>query len=121
MPLKYKYIFLDADETLFDFDTSEYNAFRETTLSYGYPFTDELYDEYHLVNKSLWEEFELGKVTKAFLTVERFRRVIDAHGIAADRRSFQGATRRRSRTSASFCRVQKNFAARLPLRLSFIS
>ena len=42
MPLKYKYIFLDADETLFDFDTSEYNAFGETTLSYGYPFTDEL-------------------------------------------------------------------------------
>lgn len=88
MPLKYKYIFLDADETLFDFDTSEYNAFRETTLSYGYPFTDELYDEYHLVNKSLWEEFELGKVTKAFLTVERFRRVIDAHGIAADPEEF---------------------------------
>lgn len=53
MPLKYKYIFLDADETLFDFDISEYNAFRETTLSYGYPFTDELYDEYHFVNKSL--------------------------------------------------------------------
>ena len=81
MQLKYKFIFLDADETLFDFDTSEYNAFRETVQSYGYAFTDSLYDEYHLVNKSLWEEFELGRVTKPFLLIERFRRVINAHGI----------------------------------------
>lgn len=88
MPLKYKYILLDADETLFDFDTSEYNAFRQTVQSFGFQFADELYDEYHLVNKSLWEDFELGHVTKPFLLIERFRRVISAHAIDADPQEF---------------------------------
>ena len=49
--MKYDIILLDADETLFDFDQSEYNALEYCFKSRSLEFSDEIYNEYHNINK----------------------------------------------------------------------
>lgn len=74
--MKYEIIIFDADETLFDFNKSEREAFKNTMLEY-----DIEYDEdYHLniykeINSKLWKEIEAGSITQQQLKIERFKRL----------------------------------------------
>ena len=70
---KYNTVFLDADETLFDFKKSEKAAFTATLEHFGFKATDALTSLYHNINDGLWHEFEKGKITQAQLGPERFR------------------------------------------------
>lgn len=82
--MKYDIILLDADETLFDFDMSEYNALKCTFEKHSLPFSNDIYDRYHEINKSLWRELEKGRITKPELLTERFRRLINSSGLNDD-------------------------------------
>lgn len=77
---RYDIVLLDADNTLFDFDTAERLALRQTMESQGYPFTTETEDLYLGINRTLWAAFDRGEVTQAFLVTERFRRLIETLG-----------------------------------------
>lgn len=82
--MKYDIILLDADETLFDFDMSEYNALRCTLEKHSLPFSNDIYDCYHEINKNLWKELEKGKITKPKLLTERFQRLINVLGFSGE-------------------------------------
>ena len=82
--MKYDIILLDADETLFDFDMSEYNALKCTFEKHSLPFSNDIYDRYHEINKSLWKELEKGRITKLERLTERFRRLINSSGLNDD-------------------------------------
>ncbi len=70
----YRYLFFDADGTLFDFDQAEYNAFRNMETSLGLGFSDEHAKLYNHCNQGCWQEFEKGLLTLENLKVERFKR-----------------------------------------------
>ncbi|BCN29467.1 YjjG family noncanonical pyrimidine nucleotidase [Anaeromicropila herbilytica] len=75
--MKYDVIIFDADETLFDFNKSEKEAFRNAMLDLNLDY-DENYHlkEYHEINRLIWNEFDHGLITQQELKVERFRRFL---------------------------------------------
>ena len=82
--MPYQYLLFDADNTLFDLDAAERSAHQKLCREYGLAFSEEGYQLYHQCNAQLWHEFDLGRCTKEFLLVERFRRYLAITGEKAD-------------------------------------
>jgi 2-haloacid dehalogenase len=82
--ISYPYLLLDADNTLFDFDAGNRNAFRAVCMAQHIPDTDEHFALYESCNNALWQAFDRGEVTKDFLVVERFRRFLGKLGLERD-------------------------------------
>ena len=80
---KYKAVFFDADDTLFDYPRAERAAvracLREFRLRVG---LRTFIDSYRRHNLEMWQAFERGETDQATLRVERFRRVAAEFGIA---------------------------------------
>lgn len=72
MKNRYKHILLDADNTLFDFDAAEKNAFLSLSCVDSEVFCEKNYDLYHKINDSAWKRLERGEITKARLKTLRF-------------------------------------------------
>ena len=77
----FPYLLLDADNTLFDFNAANHDAFSSVCSYCDIPYTEEYYNLYESINKPLWAAFDRGEVTKDFLVVERFRRFLDIVGV----------------------------------------
>jgi len=83
--MKYKLVLFDADGTLYDFDTAEREAFEKTFSQFGIVENlDRLHQEYEIINKAIWREFEQKRVTSEVLRVERFRRFFTNENIQID-------------------------------------
>lgn len=82
--MKFKYLLFDADNTLFDFDAAEHEAFYRMCAQHALPCSAEGYQLYHQINDRLWKELELGLCTKEFLLIERFRRWLREQGLTGD-------------------------------------
>lgn len=70
--MSYKYILMDADNTLYDFNSAEKQALFEAMSEYGVEITEEDYDIYHKINESHWKKLEMRETTRERLKVERF-------------------------------------------------
>lgn len=79
----YKIVFIDADDTLFDYKIAENSAITKVFEDNGYfkKHTEEdfkeLRKEYKNINDFLWEELEKGNITSSELKVERFKRLFE--------------------------------------------
>lgn len=69
---KYRWIVLDADGTLFDYDQAEANALMDTFREYGLNFDSDIRSSYIDINARLWQAFERGEVSSKQLRVQRF-------------------------------------------------
>ena len=73
---KYRTLFIDLDDTLFDFKGASREAFRETYELLGYDRFFESFDQflqiYEPKNRELWQEYNAGKITKAELNRVRY-------------------------------------------------
>ncbi len=83
--MKYEIIIFDADETLFDFNKSEKEAFKNTMLQFNINYDE----DYHLkiykeINSKLWKEIEAGAITQQQLKVERFKKLSSVLNIDFD-------------------------------------
>ena len=83
---KYKHIFFDLDNTLWDFDKSSMLAFERVfeefnLINYGIPSAKEFHKTYFVYNNQLWEQYRQGKIDKEFLKNERFRLPLNDYGI----------------------------------------
>ena len=84
--MKYRHIFFDLDHTLWDFDTNAnstlstlYNNFKLNNL--GVDDIDKFLLEYHVINKQMWLDYELGKVNQQTLRYKRFYDTLLTFGV----------------------------------------
>lgn len=68
----FKSIFIDADDTIFDFGAAQRNAFYKTFDKLKYPINEEIYSTYNDINIYYWKKFERGEIEKNKLITERF-------------------------------------------------
>lgn len=85
---RYKYILLDADDTLFDFKASEHAAIIKTAEEFGFTVTIDDVARYSEINKSVWEAFEQGRYSREELQTLRFQKWFESINLAVDNRLF---------------------------------
>lgn len=66
----YEWILFDADETLFQFDA--FSGLKLMFSKFEIAFTEQDYDEYQMINKPLWIEYQKNKITAKKLQCRRF-------------------------------------------------
>jgi len=82
--MKYDWLLLDADGTLFDYDRAEATALEKTFEQFGLGFKPAYIDVYRQINAAIWREFEAGGISQERLRTRRFELLLDAIGVAAD-------------------------------------
>lgn len=82
--MKYDVLLCDADNTIFDFEKAEENAFALACEKAGCASTPELLGIYSKINQSLWELLEQGGITQSVLRVRRFELFVQAIGRDCD-------------------------------------
>ena len=88
---KYKDIFIDFDDTLYDTRGNARIALSELFVEFnlGQYFSDPdvFYDAYWYENVVLWSQYAKGEISRDYLILERFRRPL-SKGVCADGSSF---------------------------------
>lgn len=83
-----KAVWLDLDDTLWDFTTNSCKSLRDLYeiehLCRWFSSCEEWIDRYLECNHSLWPLYNKGEITKEFLKVERFRRILVDVGYESD-------------------------------------
>jgi 2-haloacid dehalogenase len=73
---KYKSVFFDADDTLFDYPKAERSALLACLKEFHINCEPEIFlNAYRHHNHDMWQAFERGETDQATLRVERFRRL----------------------------------------------
>ncbi len=69
----YSFVFIDADDTLFDYKAAEKHALSQALHKYNVLFDEHILYDYSQINKQLWLAYENNKISQQDLRVERFR------------------------------------------------
>ena len=80
----YRYLLLDADNTLLDFNRAEETAFYAAFSALGLHADASTYARYHEINDELWRKLERKEVTREKLKVLRFELLFEEMGIGRD-------------------------------------
>jgi len=80
----YRWLLLDADNTLFDFDTAQDHVLDRLFLHFGLSPSKERKARYRMVNAALWRAFDRGEIRQKELMVERYARFLAEEGIDGD-------------------------------------
>ncbi len=80
--MRYKDLFIDFDDTLYDTYNNANVALKETFglfhLELYFPDPQTFYDAYWTTNIDLWRQYSKGEITRDYLIVERFRRPLSS-------------------------------------------
>ena len=82
--MTYKFLLFDLDHTLLDFDAAEDVALTQLLKEEGVADIQAYKDYYVPMNKSLWKDLELKKITKQELVNIRFSKLFSHFGIEKD-------------------------------------
>lgn len=83
--MKYDLLLFDADDTLLDFKKSEDISFQLILEKNGITENiKSLHEKYKEINNLLWSQHAEGLVSKDFLKVERFRKLLDENELSAN-------------------------------------
>lgn len=80
---EYRDLLFDADETLFDFQSSERLAFFASAERMGRRLTEAAYRCYKEINGALWQAYELGTIGREEIQSRRFSELLEALGDGA--------------------------------------
>ncbi len=77
---KYEWLLFDNDNTLMNFHSASYSAFRGSMREMGLSDEEIDYKEYNKHNHIVWSEFENGDIDASTLRPKRFQLFFDAIG-----------------------------------------
>ncbi|MEJ2210839.1 MAG: YjjG family noncanonical pyrimidine nucleotidase [Anaerolineae bacterium] len=86
--MKYEWLLLDADGTLFDYDHAEAMALQRTFEQMGHTFDPGYAQAYRRINGQIWLDFEQGRISQERLRTRRFELLFDAVGARLDPEAF---------------------------------
>lgn len=75
MNKKYKYLYFDLDQTLWDFKSNSEIVLKNLCVKFfkkEIPNPQEFLDIYYPINDQLWDDYRHGKIVKAELRIKRF-------------------------------------------------
>lgn len=85
---KYRHLFFDLDNTLWDFNFNSAETLRELFSEYispRLPVSEEKFIEvYEKINHELWEQYRKGQITKEDVALKRFAFTLNHWGLADD-------------------------------------
>lgn len=85
--MTYKDLFIDLDDTIWDFKTNSLVCLQEVYHDYGfdkfYPTFQDYYKVFHPSNENLWSLYRQGKIDRDHLIVERILAPIRPFGITS--------------------------------------
>ncbi|MBP3918224.1 MAG: YjjG family noncanonical pyrimidine nucleotidase [Clostridia bacterium] len=77
-------VFLDLDDTVFDFHLGEANALRETLQALGLHADQAICMRYSAINDAFWKALERGEITRQALLTRRFDVLFSEWGVKRD-------------------------------------
>ena len=83
--MKYEFILIDLDQTIFDFKQAEKNSLGKTIRAFGLEPTEEVIARYEQINRGLWAQLEQGTVTHQQVLEDRFGNLFAAFGMEVDK------------------------------------
>ena len=83
--MKYEFILIDLDQTIFDFKQAEKMALGKTIRAFGLEPTEEVIRRYEQINRGLWARLEQGTVTHQQVLEDRFGDLFAAFGLEVDK------------------------------------
>ncbi|MBE5787958.1 MAG: noncanonical pyrimidine nucleotidase, YjjG family [Clostridiales bacterium] len=75
---RYSIVFLDMDQTLFDFHAAEHLALQQVLQRFNIDVTDENERLYKASNQAMWRQFDQGLITQQQVGVGRFAGLLAA-------------------------------------------
>ena len=87
--MKYKHLLFDADNTLLDFSKGEIDTFEELGRIYNFEVNKKIMDEYHIINKKCWKDYEEGRLSQDVLRVLRFENFIKHFNLDIDSKEME--------------------------------
>lgn len=111
---RFRTILFDLDGTLLNFEEAERVALSNALAEFRLPCSENIQYLYHSINKRLWEQFELGLVSKDDLTVQRFKELLVAMEVHID----AACMNRTYQTALSHCAILEHDALEVCGRLA---
>lgn len=66
-------LLLDIDDTLLDFSQAEGWALRQAFAACGLALSDDVFAQYHQINRRQWQRLDAGEITRDDVLYGRFR------------------------------------------------
>lgn len=111
---KFRTILFDLDGTLLNFEEAERVALSNAFAEFQIPCSENTQDMYHNINSRLWEQFELGLISKEDLTVWRFKELFEAMEVHIDAERMNHAYK----TALAHCAILEHDALEVCGRLA---
>lgn len=83
-----KTVFLDLDDTIFDFKACERQALAASLTKCAISFTDSDLSAYSEINDAMWKALERGEITRDELRVKRFEVFLSRFSLCLDAAQF---------------------------------
>ncbi|MFD0896744.1 YjjG family noncanonical pyrimidine nucleotidase [Loigolactobacillus binensis] len=82
--MHYSTLLFDLDDTLLDFQAAEYAALTQLFAQTHHKLTPTLRSQYHDLNQQMWQDYELGNLTRRDLLATRFTKFFTTLGETVD-------------------------------------
>lgn len=77
----FKFIFLDLDDTILDFEKAEEKAIAKAFVDFGISPTEDEIERYKKINLLQWERYERGEITREQVLTVRFDIFFEKYGL----------------------------------------
>lgn len=84
-----KNVLIDVDDTLFDFKECAKSTLKKCCEEQNIKFTDEFYTSFLKSDREIWDKYEKGEVTQAYIFENRFAILFKKFGIDKDSSLFE--------------------------------
>ena len=90
---RYRFLLLDADNTLLDFDANEKASLIRALSHFGLPHDDKVISLYHKINIMYWDMLAHNRIKRDELLTKRFDTLFETIGVKADSQDVENCYR----------------------------